>query len=88
MLCDFEFDGAPKPERPEKVYEIVYYEADIALCLCHYLPKQLGYKFFFDHYFSLLELLIKLKEYKIWEVGALRKDRMRKKKEEVHLVDV
>ena len=33
---------------------------------------------FFDNYFNFLELLIKLKKYKIWAVGALRKGRMRK----------
>ena len=44
MLYNFEFNGAPKPERPEKVDEIDYFGADVVLRLCQYLPNQLGYK--------------------------------------------
>ena len=44
MLYNFEFNGAPKPERPEKVDEIGYLGADVVLRLCQYLPKQSGYK--------------------------------------------
>ena len=43
MFYDFEFNGAPKPERSEKVDEIGYYGADVVLRLCHYLSKQSGY---------------------------------------------
>ena len=31
----------------------------------------------FDNYFTFIELLVKLKEHKIWAVGTLRTDRMR-----------
>ena len=34
MLYNFEFNGAPKPERPEKVDEIDYFGADVVLRLC------------------------------------------------------
>ena len=69
MLYNFELEGAPDPARKEQVEELGYCRADIVTRLCSWLPKQKGYKLFFDNYFTFIELLVKLKEQKIgpWE---------------------
>ena len=77
MLSDFTIYEAPKPECPKKDDEIGYNGTNVFLCVRHYLSKQSGYKLFFNDYFNILELLIKCKEYKIWAVQTVRKDRMR-----------
>ena len=48
------------------------------LRLCSSLPRQMSYKVCFDNYFTFFELLLKLKEWGIWAVGTMRKDRMRR----------
>ena len=65
MLYEFELEGAPDPARKEQVEELVYYGAGIVIRICSQLPKQTGYKLFFENYFTFIELLVKLKEQKI-----------------------
>ena len=77
MLYDFELEGAPDPARKEQVEELGYCGADVVMRLCSWLPKQKGYKLFFDNYFKFIELLVKLREQKIWAVETLRTDRRR-----------
>ena len=74
MLYDFEVEGAPDPPRKEQVEELCYYQADIVMRLCSWLPKQKGYKLFFGDFFTFIELLVKLKKQKIWAAGTLRTD--------------
>ena len=62
MLYYFELKGAPDPDRKEQVEELGYCRADIVMRLCSWLPKQKGYKLFFDNYFTFIELFVKLKE--------------------------
>ena len=76
-MYDFEFDGAPDSEKTEVVDVIGYCGGDIVLHLCAHLPKYMNFKIYFDNYFTYMELLIKLQEYRFWAVGTLRKDRMR-----------
>eukprot|EP00795_Rhopilema_esculentum_P009567 gene9567-17318_t len=59
------------------VEKLGYHGADVVMRLCHHLPKDQNYKLFFDNFFNYLELLVKLKEKKIWAIGTLRADRMR-----------
>ena len=72
MFHDFDLEGASDPARKEEVEELGYCGADIVTWLCLWLPKQKGY-----NYFTFIELLVKLKEQKIWAVVTLRTDRMR-----------
>ena len=75
-ICyDFELDGAPNPDHVP-VEKLGYHGADVVMRLCHHLPKDQNYKLFFDNFFNYLELLVKLKEKKIWAIGTLRADRM------------
>ena len=69
MLHDFKLEKAPDPARKEQVEELGYCGANIVMRLCSWLPKQKGYKSFFDNYFTFIELLVKLKEQTIWAVG-------------------
>ena len=78
MLYDFEWEGAPNPAGKEQVEELGYCGADILMQLCSWLPKQKANKLFFDNYFTFTELLVKLREQKVWAVGTLRTDRMRR----------
>ena len=73
---DFEFDGAPDPEKVEQNDEIGYYGGDIVLRLCLHLPKKRNFKLYFDNYFSYPELLLRLKMDGFWTVGTIRQDRM------------
>ena len=75
-LYDFEFDGAPDPDKVEQIDEIGYYGGDIVLRLCLHLPKKRNFKLYFDNYFSYPELLLRLKMDGFWTVGTIRQDRM------------
>jgi hypothetical protein len=41
------------------------------------LPKNVGHKVYFDHYFSSVYLLQFLKAVEIWAVGTIRTDRLK-----------
>ena len=57
---DFILDVTPDPSR-EECDSIGFVSGGIVLRLCSTLPRQISYKAYFDNYFTLLELLQKLK---------------------------
>ena len=76
-LYEFEFDGAPDPDKVEQIDEIGYYGGDIVLRLCLHLLKKSNFKLCFNSYFSYPELFLRLKMDGSWAVGTRRWDRIR-----------
>ena len=77
MLYDYEMEGAPDPTSTVIYDKLGYCGADVVMRLNDQIPKQMGYKDIFDNYFTFIELFVKLKEQGFWDLGTLRKDRMR-----------
>ena len=71
------YEGVPDPNSEVQFEKTGYCGGDIVMRLIDNLPKQKSYKLVFDNYFNFIELLIKLKEQEIWDIGTLRADRMR-----------
>ena len=74
MLCNFEvYTGRGTDQRD---IPGILMGGNVVYRLTRILPKERNYKVFFDNYFSSLNLMVMLKEEKIWAIATIRRDRL------------